>query len=243
MTAITLAASAARTATANGSTVDLGVPLPALVLRLSVSIVSVTTSPVLTVTVQHSDDNTFFRSAYSFPSPISTTGVQDVSLSGLDRYVRAAWTIGGASASFTFALVGNSQVAYALPADMATYAAPSPAFGTITITEKTEALISATSFVNSYLQARYTLPIAGWGKDIRRATAILASYDLLLARGLFRDESQQKNLQLQRDQVVKWLEQIRDGLATPDGLVDNTPTVTNGSSILYTRTKRGWGTR
>lgn len=241
MTSVTLAASSTQTASGTGSSVDLTSPYSAVWVRLQVTAVS-GSSPTLQLIVEHSSDNSFFRT-HTTQTAINTTGVTEFAAAGLDRYIRVRWVVGGSTPSFTFSVSGTSEIVYCTPTDLVTFVAPSAAWGTITATEKADAILSATAMVNSYLQARYDLPVSAWGRDIRRAAAILAGYDLLLTRSLFRDDTQRANLQLQYEQVIKWLEAVRDGQATPDGLVDNTPTVTNGSSILYTRTKRGWGTR
>lgn len=240
MASVTLAASSTQTTSGTGSSVDLTAPYSALWVRLQVTAVS-GSSPTLQLIVEHSSDNSFFRT-HTTQTAVSTTGVTEFAVAGLDRYVRVRWVVGGSTPSFTFSVSGGSEIVYCTPTDLVTFVAPSAAWGTITATEKADAILSATSLVNSYLQARYDLPLSAWGRDIRRATAILAGYDLLLTRGLFRDESQKQNLQLQYEQVIKWLEAVRDGRTTPDGLVDSTPTVTEGTSIVYTRAKRGWGT-
>lgn len=242
MAAITLAASAARTASGEGTGVDLGAPFSFTKLRLSVSVVA-GTLPTLTIVIKTSSENTFYWTHTTFPV-VNAIGVYELSLAGLDQYVKAVWTItGSVGQSFTFSLLGTSQVVYSHPSELLVFSGPSAAFGTISPNDRAEAILAATSLINSYLQQRYTLPLSVWGKDIRRACALLAAYDLLLSRGIFRDESQQKNLQLQYDQIIKWLEKIRDGIVTPDGMVDATPEVNNGGGVLYTRAKRGWGAR
>lgn len=241
MTAIILLASAVQNANSNGAGVDLTSVVSAARLRLTVSAVT-GTNPTLTVTIEHSDDNSFFRAHSSFTT-VATIGVQDLALAGLDRYVRVKWAITGTvSPSFTFSVKGTSFICYANLEDMVSHAVPNEGFGTIPTWVKSENLLSSTSKVNSYIKGRYTLPLSKWGDDLREATAILATYGTLSGRGLFRDAEQQKNLQLQRDQTIKWLEDIRDGKATPDEIVDSTPAVNNGSSVLFTRPKRGWGT-
>jgi hypothetical protein len=110
ITDVTLFASAARTATANGTAVALG-DLGTLRLFLDVTAASGTT-PTLDVTVETSyDGSTGWRAISASGSAFTqATGVtsQRRSFVGCDRYVRAVATIGGTSPSFTFSLSGEA---------------------------------------------------------------------------------------------------------------------------------------
>ncbi len=79
---LTLAASAARTATANGTT------------------------PTLDVVIQTSHDGTTWRTAHTF-TQATATGTQRASFT-VDRFVRASWTVDGTTPSFTFAVTGEA---------------------------------------------------------------------------------------------------------------------------------------
>lgn len=106
ITDVTLAASAARTATGNGSAVALG-DLGTVRLLLDVTAASGTT-PTLDVTVETSyDGSTGWTSLGTFAQK-TAAGTQRKSFSGCDRYVRATWTIGGTTPSFTFSIAGEA---------------------------------------------------------------------------------------------------------------------------------------
>lgn len=102
---ITLAAAASRTTSSNGSAVDVG---GAHTLRLALVCSSRSgTSPTLDVKVQTSPDGTNWYDVAAF-AQITAAGTSYKSFSGLDRYVRAAWTIGGSSTpTFAFSVAGE----------------------------------------------------------------------------------------------------------------------------------------
>jgi hypothetical protein len=100
---LTLAASAARTATGNGTTTDSeGASVANLTLDVTVRS---GTTPTLDVTIQTSADGTAWRTAGTFTQATAVTSERKSF--NLDRYVRAAWTIGGTTPSFTFSVIGE----------------------------------------------------------------------------------------------------------------------------------------
>lgn len=101
---VSLAASAARTATGSGTGVELGDRSVAR-LVLDISAASGTT-PTLDVVVQCSSDNATWYTAGTFTQATGTGTERKVV--NLDRYVRASWTIGGTTPSFTFSLTGEA---------------------------------------------------------------------------------------------------------------------------------------
>jgi hypothetical protein len=101
--AFTLAASAVRTANGAGSAVeaaDKGVAR----LLLDVTARSGTT-PTLDVVIQTSHDGTTWRTAHTF-TQATATGQQRAAFA-IDRFVRASWTVGGTTPSFTFSIKGE----------------------------------------------------------------------------------------------------------------------------------------
>lgn len=104
--AVTLAASAARTATADGTAVEIA-DKGAVRLLLDVTAASGTT-PTLDVTVETSyDGSTGWTSLGTFTQK-TAAGTQRKNFSGADRFVRATWAIGGTTPSFTFSVVGEA---------------------------------------------------------------------------------------------------------------------------------------
>lgn len=101
---VSLASSAARTATGTGSPVFTG---EADTARLTLSVTAASgTTPSATVAVQTSVDASTWATVGSFTAATGVTSERKV-FSGLDRYVRASWTITGTTPSLTFALSGE----------------------------------------------------------------------------------------------------------------------------------------
>jgi phage gp36-like protein len=86
---------------------------------------------------------------------------------------------------------------------------------------KTIALQTATDLVNGYL-ARYQLPLMAIGGDLVRATAIIAAYDLLSAKGLNPDQSaSDKNVLDRYRDTLAWLKLVAQGTVVPTGIIDS----------------------
>ena len=101
---VVLAPSTPRTASGDGAPIDTG-ERSTLRLLLSVTAVSGTT-PSATVNIQQSADGTTWRAHSSFAA---ATGVstERKTFGGIDRYVRATWTISGTTPSLTFSVSGQ----------------------------------------------------------------------------------------------------------------------------------------
>lgn len=97
--------SAARTATATGSSFELG---DRGVLRLLLDVTAASgTTPTLDVTVQTSYDGSTWRSVAAFTQATAITSERK-SFAGCDRFVRVSYTIGGTTPSFTFSVSGEA---------------------------------------------------------------------------------------------------------------------------------------
>lgn len=103
---VTLAASAARTADGNGSSVELG-DRGTLRLLLDCTAKSGTNNPTCAVVVETSFDGTTWRELGAFTA-LTGTGSQRASFPGCDRFVRARWDLGGTDPSFTFSVSGEA---------------------------------------------------------------------------------------------------------------------------------------
>lgn len=90
------------------------------------------------------------------------------------------------------------------------------------------ALDSASGTVDTYLRARHTLPlVAPYPREIIRAEAVLAAWDLITTRGhspIGFDES----LERRAEAVMDWLKDLAAGRAHLDPGADSTPTVQEG---------------
>lgn len=105
--AVTLQASVTKTANFVSSAVDLG---SAVQVRLSLNVTVATgTTPSMTVTVEHSPDNSTWTSLGAFTAATAVSAQSKV-LSGVHRYVRANAAVTGTTPSFTYSVSGTAQV-------------------------------------------------------------------------------------------------------------------------------------
>lgn len=102
---VTLAASAARTATGNGTAFEVG---DKTTLRCELNVTAVSgTAPTLVAAVETSANGTSGWTEIAAFSQVTATGTTRKVFTGLDRFVRPKWTIGGTTPSFTFALTAE----------------------------------------------------------------------------------------------------------------------------------------
>ena len=127
---------------------------------------------------------------------------------------------------------------YALPADFTALGLPAEAFASIEATTVTQALISASAVVDSYLRSRYQLPIVSSSPDLTRVTVAIAVYDLLSRRG-FNPDGSDENVRLRYNDAIGWLKDVAAGRASPD-LVDSTPSNSEGRGSVSSAESRGW---
>ena len=107
--AVTLKASGATTATGTTSAQELG-DKGTVRMKLAVTAAS-GTSPTLAVQLQTSSDggsSDSWRSLGSAFTTATTTTSQYISVGGCDRFLRASYTVGGTTPSFTWSLIGEA---------------------------------------------------------------------------------------------------------------------------------------
>lgn len=102
-------ASAARTASGNsGTSTEAGARHTLRNVLLDVTAAS-GTGPTLDARVETSRDGTTWYTAGTFGQKTGVSSERK-SFSGLDRYIRFAWTIGGTTPSFTFSITPGELV-------------------------------------------------------------------------------------------------------------------------------------
>lgn len=107
------------------------------------------------------------------------------------------------------------------------------------------ALTAASALADSYLNAVFTLPLLSYGKDITRAVAQIAAFDLLVTRGYNPDAGSDKVVKDRYDAAIAWLESIAEGEAIPT-VVDSTSGgagvsgVGAAGAIISTAPERNW---
>ena len=235
--AIALHATGAETASGTGASVDLGDLRSVAKLEFEVSAVS-GTLPTLDVSLETSPTGVTWRQASGFAQSVAP-GLEKLAFGDLDRYLRAKWVIGGTSPSFTFELAGSAEVVYAGLEDLPSLALPDSVLADVSEDSRVRQLLGATGVVDGYLSGVYSLPLTAWGDDLRRATAHIAAYDLMVTLG-YKPDEYDENIRRRYLDAIAWLQQVAARKLAPAGLVDSTPTVVEGASIIYTESKRGW---
>lgn len=131
-------------------------------------------------------------------------------------------------------------MAYATTDQLYAIGVPAAALADVSVAYVSIGLQAASSFVDSYLRARYPVPLSTYAYDITRATCIIAAYDLMVARG-YSPDSVDQELRNRYLDILKWLEDIRDGHTSP---VDTSPSDVSSASYGVTvdsgETARGW---
>jgi phage gp36-like protein len=232
--------SGAETASASGAAVDIGALRSAARLRLTCTAVS-GTNPTLVVKLQTAPTESGpWRTAYQFVS-LSAAAVKDsVTVAGLDRYVRADWTIGGTdSPTFTFGLAGEAHVLYATSRDLVRHGLKQETLNNIDPDTLADTLLGASDEADGYLGGGYTLPLTAWSEDLRKHVAKMASYDLMSVNG-FRPTGFDELIVKGRDDAVSWLSKIMAGKLEPPGIVDSTVEVFEAGGYVVSSPSRGW---
>jgi phage gp36-like protein len=126
---------------------------------------------------------------------------------------------------------------YATLTDLTALGLRSAALAGISAADQQRALEAASRVADSYLQARYTLPLSAWGIDLTRTVAIIAAYDLLAARG-FASEGADEHVRLRYEDAIRWLRDVSLGVVTPVDIVDASPTAPNEGIRAVTDPRR-----
>ncbi len=130
---------------------------------------------------------------------------------------------------------------YASPEDFDRFGIrPSALPESITAADKLAAISAASGRADSYLGARFRLPISAWGDDLRQAVCAVAAFELVAAQVGFNPEAGQNLvLQQRKDDAIRWFEQVSRGHVSPVGVSGTAPTTVSASRVV-SNTPRGW---
>lgn len=225
------------TASGSGVSADLGRDRAA---RLTLDVQAFAPSGVgaRTVSAETSVDGAAWRTVATFDL-VDGVGERSRVVASLGRFLRGAYALGAASVSCLLEAV-PTQV-YATVADFHVGGLRTGALDDVSDAEKLQALEGASRLIDDYLAARVTLPLVVFANaSLRRATVIVATYDLLSFIG-YNPEGDSDNFRLRYLDVLAWLEDVRDGKAPlPAGLEDSTPNASEGAPEVYSDCPRGW---
>jgi hypothetical protein len=232
---ITLLPSEARSGTGSGSPVDIGEIRSAA--RLVAMVSTLEDEGTVALSVQTSPDGTTWSSAGDFEF-FQATGHTIEFFGPLKRFVRVRWEIAGDDPA-TFEVSGNAHVVYCDPADISRFSLPERALDGITNSERVGACIAATDISDGYVGGAYKLPLVAWGDDLRAQTAKLAGAQLLRFRGVDPEGPDAVVFQGE-EKATEWLNRLANGRLSPPGIIDQTPAVFEGGSVVVSRPRRGW---
>lgn len=234
-TPVTLLASAAQAASGVGASVDLGIQT-GLLLDLAVSDAS-GTDPTLDVAIETSKDGVVWRQLDAFEQ-VTAAGPVARAFAGADRYVRARWTLGGTTPSFTFALTGQALLLYATPADVARYGVAQEALASIAPDTMAHHLIANTDEIDDQLGKRFKLPLSKWPSSLRKHLSEITAWTVLSNRGVNPTTGDQ-DIRLRHDRAWRSVVDLAENRAgSADGYVDSTPTVVDDGLYTFSRPRR-----
>ncbi len=158
---------------------------------------------------------------------------------GLSSFARVSYVAGASSVEA--AIDAELVQIYASTSDFAASGLQTGAFDGVPASQILAALEGASRMIDDYLAARVTLPLVVFANaSLRRATVIIAVYDLLSAIG-FNPEGNDENFRLRYLDIIKWLADIRDGDAPlPGGITDSAPDTVEGAPDVLSDEARGW---
>lgn len=238
--AITLVALAPpKTAGGSGDWVDIGVLRKAL--RLAIDVEALTGGGVLTVTIETTASTVGGARKICDETVIAqpTSGL-DLMFGPCDRYVRATWTLTGATPSATFAVLGEAHVLFAEPKDLVGTQLPATVLDEIPMGAQLEGLLAATDEAHDYICSAFTPPITAWGNSLRMHTAALGRYAVMNGKGFDPENPTDELIRLGRTDAIQWLDRVSQGKLKPPDIVDSTPDVHEGGAFVVSGESRGW---
>lgn len=107
------------------------------------------------------------------------------------------------------------SAAYATSLDLTALGISAAALASFPQGQQAQAIAAASDEADSYLGARFILPLTAWGQDLRKHVAAMAVYGLLAARGYNPDADENTTIRDRYKDAVKWLENVAAEKATP----------------------------
>jgi phage gp36-like protein len=243
--AIELAGSAERAASGSGAAVDLGVVSTAegaparSAARLEISVSAYANVERVRLVVQHAG-------AEAGPwveldaLDVEQTGDYELSVGGTRRWLRLSWEFfgPGGSPAVTFSVAGAAHQIYFGPKDLGRCGLPRSVIDDrITKSAQADACIRVSDEADGYLGARYTLPMLAWDDGLRGHGAAMAVRYGFDACG-WQPEGPDAVIEAAFDRGLAWLKRLADGKLEPPGMVDSTPEVFEGGSVVVSRPRR-----
>jgi len=130
-------------------------------------------------------------------------------------------------------------MAYATTADLA-HGLPARALAPLSLADQGWYLDNAAAEMDTYLRARYTLPLVSTPYELRACNVALAVCDILVFLGL--NPGEYDALYASRcERWRQWLRDLAAGKVSLDDAIDATPGASAGGPVLDSLPSRGWG--
>jgi hypothetical protein len=237
--AIELRALSAAAVDAAGASLGVDIGTYRSAVELDLALISLSDGASLTPRIETSPDNAAWRLAQQLDS-IAEPGLTKVLVDGLQRYVRVAWEITGVTPSIKFALAGEAHSLFCTPEQLTSLSISGFALANVDPKTLLEACIAGSTEAYNYLASSHTPPILAWDKTTTQKTGLLIASIALNPRGRDPngpDEGVHKSANEARTQ---YFERIANGKLKPPGIVDSTPEVFEGGSVVASKPGRGW---
>lgn len=134
--------------------------------------------------------------------------------------------------------------AYADRTDLTRFGISAAALSSVSTATQDAALEAASRVADSYLRSRYTLPLTGYGDDLKRAVCAIAAWDLLSTRGYDPQRGGDEAVRMRSDAAVSWLKDVSAGRAAVSGGVTTPgplrPSRAATAATVASTSKRGW---
>lgn len=243
--AVTLHASAAETTDGTGPVIDVG---DRSYIELQLDVTAISSNTTLTVNVETSATQSNWTLAMRI-TPALAAGYTPVIVPDVRKYIRATWTIAGTSPSATFAATGKAHQLYTKPADVQQYLnTEKTTLANLSLVDIARSCYNASSEAEGYLVSGPSTPILTIDAATRQHITALAVYDLLRFRYGYGDQSSAgTRIEVDRNEAIKWLQNLAAGRVKPPELTYTTPTdpddpayVNSYSSYVVSSPSRGW---
>lgn len=99
------------------------------------------------------------------------------------------------------------------------------------------AIPAASATADSYLAARYTLPLVSWGDDLRQCVADIAAFRLISGYG-YDPQGANGDYRQRYNDAMAWLRDVARSACTPT-IVDTQP-ASEALGTVESNTPRGW---
>lgn len=129
---------------------------------------------------------------------------------------------------------------YASAAELKQLGLPAEALEDVTDADIDAQIQASCGVIDAYLSARVTLPISTPYPDVlKRFSVDMAVFHILMRRG-FNPEAYDANYKELHDRAEMFFKDFAEGKVNIPGLIDATPSVSEGAPRISTGTARGW---